>query len=109
MNLTIISLETFTKDVKRLHKKYKNISHDLKNLRQTLSHDQKAGVELGKNCFKIRVPNSSIPTGKRGGFRVVYYYHDGEYIYLMTMYAKSDLENISEERLKEILKKGGIA
>ena len=29
------------------------------------------GTPLGDNLYKIRIPNSSIPTGKSGGFRVI--------------------------------------
>ena len=109
MNLTIVSLDIFSKDVKKLHKKYKNISNDLKKLQVTLLQDSKAGLELGYNCYKIRVANSSIPTGKRGRFRVLYYYLDSQdNIYLMTMYSKTELENISDDRLLDILKTNGL-
>ncbi|MEA1912012.1 MAG: hypothetical protein U9N32_10140, partial [Spirochaetota bacterium] len=61
------------------------------------------------NCFKIRIANSSIPTGKRGGFRVVYYYIDQyKKIYLLNIYSKTDLDNISHSRLIEILEKNGL-
>ncbi len=109
MNLTIVSLDTFSKDVKKLHKKYKNISNDLKKLQETLQENPKVGIELGDNCYKIRVANSSIPTGKSGGFRVLYYYLDmQDNIYLMTMYSKTELENISDDRLLDILKINGL-
>ena len=109
MNLTIVSLDTFSKDVKKLYKKYKNISNDLKKLQEDLIKNPKAGIELGHNCYKIRVANSSIPTGKSGGFRVLYYYLDAEeYLYLMTMYSKRELENISDDKLLEILKINGL-
>ena len=53
----------------------------------------------------MRLKNSSVPTGKSGGFRVVYYYVDEENnLYLMAMYSKTELENISDERITEILK-----
>ena len=69
----------------------------------------KAGIELGNNCYKIRVSNSSIPTGKSGGFRVLYYYLDLDgYLYLMTMYSKRELENIGDEKIVEILKINGL-
>jgi mRNA-degrading endonuclease RelE of RelBE toxin-antitoxin system len=109
MNLKIVSLENFSKDVKKLFKKYKNISKDLKKLQDTLLKDPKSGIELGENLYKIRLVNSSIPTGKSGGFRVVYYYIDQqENIYLLTIYSKRELENISDERLAEILKINGL-
>ena len=109
MNLKIISLTSFAKDVKKLYKKYRQIANDLKELKTELNKNPKAGVLLGSNCFKIRVPNSSIPTGKSGGFRVIYYFLDKEgTIYLMAMYFKSELENISDEKIIEILKENGL-
>ena len=109
MNLKIVSLKSFSKDVKKLHKKYKNISNDLRELYKNLNENPNAGVALGDNCFKIRLANSSIPIGKSGGFRVIYYYIDtNNHIYLMAMYSKSELDNISDEKLRDILKINGL-
>lgn len=109
MSLIIKPLESFKKEVKKLQKKYKLISNDLKSLQKELQTNSKAGIELGNNCYKIRVQNSSIPTGKRGGFRVVYYYIGSNgVIYLMSIYSKSELENISDEKILEILKDNGL-
>ncbi len=109
MSLIIKPLESFKKEVKKLQKKYKQISNDLKSLLKELQTNPKAGIELGNNCYKIRVQNSSIPTGKRSGFRVVYYYIDSNgVIYLMSIYSKSELENISDEKILEILKDNGL-
>lgn len=109
MNLKITSLESFAKDIKKLFKKYKLITNDLKKLQEELLENPKAGVNLGNNCYKIRLANSSVPTGKSGGFRVIYYYLDEENnIYLMSIYSKSDLENISNEKLSDILSKNGL-
>ena len=105
MNLKIVSLDTFVKDVKKLHKKYKTITKDLRELEDELQDNPQCGIFLGNNCYKVRLKNSSVPTGKSGGFRVVYYYLDGEKnLYLMAMYSKTELENISDNRLIEILK-----
>ena len=105
MNLQIISLKTFTKQVKKLHKKYKKLPNDLKILKKELFIDPKAGIELGKGCYKIRLANSSVPTGKSAGFRVIYYFLEEETntIYLMSIYSKKDLENISDSQIIEIL------
>ena len=109
MSLKIVSLASFSKGVKKLYKRYKQIASDLKELNKTLNKDLKAGVPLGRNCFKIRVSNSSVPTGKSGGFRVIYYYVDkDESIYLMAMYSKSELETISDEKIIDILKINGL-
>lgn len=109
MNLTITSLNSFTKKLKRLFKKYKNISSDLKNLQQELEDNPKSGMDLGNNCYKIRLANSSIPTGKSGGFRVIYYYLDkNNNIYLMSIYSKTELQNINDAKLLDILKENGL-
>jgi mRNA-degrading endonuclease RelE of RelBE toxin-antitoxin system len=74
MNLNIKTLSCFERDVKRLFKKYKQLPNDLKQLKEELLKDPKSGIELGNGCYKIRLANSSIPTGKSGGFRAIYYY-----------------------------------
>jgi len=109
MNLNIISLENFKRDIKKLFKKYKQITKDLKTLQQELEKNPKAGIELGSYCYKIRVANSSVPTGKSGGFRVIYYYLDNENnIYLMAIYSKSELSNISESKILAILQENDL-
>jgi len=110
MNLKISSLDSFGRDVKRLYKKYKQLSTDLKNLQNILKEDPRSGIELGRYCYKIRLANSSVPTGKSGGFRVIYYFLDkDDHVYLMAMYSKSELENISEDKIIEILKSNHLA
>jgi len=109
MTLKINSLESFSKDIKKLFKKYKLITKDLKTLQDELQKNPKAGVELGNSCYKIRLANSSIPTGKSGGFRIIYYYLDEQNnIYLMSIYSKTELETISDERLFQILSENGF-
>lgn len=109
MNLIIKPLESFTKSAKKLAKKYKNIGADLKTLHFELKNNPSVGISIGKNCFKIRVVNSSIPTGKSEGFRVIYYYKIENKIYLMDIYSKSEMENISEDRIVEIINSNGLS
>ena len=109
MNLNIKSLGCFDKDVKRLFKKYKQLPNDLKVLNNELLENPKSGIELGNGCYKIRLANSSIPTGKSGGFRIIYYHIDtNENLYLMSMYSKSELENIDDKIILNILKENGL-
>jgi len=106
MNLNIIRLENFTKEAKRLYKKYKKLPDDLQVLVQELNQNPRVGIDLGANCYKIRLANSSIPTGKSGGFRVVYYYYNGDLdLYLLSIFSKRDMENISDNKIVELLKK----
>lgn len=108
MNLTIKPLESFTKSIKKLAKKYKNIAQDLMVLKDELRNNPEASIKLGNHCYKIRVANSSIPTGKSGGFRVVYYQKIENTVYLMEIYSKSDMENITNEKILEILQNNGL-
>ena len=105
MNLKIISLESFKKDVKKLYKKNKKLPQDLKTLNKTLLENPKVGIELSSKLYKMRLENSSSNSGKSGGFRVIYYYLDEEEnAYLLKIYSKTEIENIKEEVLIKILK-----
>lgn len=105
MNLKIISLESFAKDVKKLYKKNKKLPQDLRTLNETLLENPKVGIELSSKLYKMRLENSSSNIGKSGGFRVIYYYLDEEEnIYLLKIYSKTEIENIKEEILIKLLK-----
>jgi mRNA-degrading endonuclease RelE of RelBE toxin-antitoxin system len=109
MSLKIIPTPEFLKLVKKLAKSYRKIYVDLETLKDELLQNPKAGIELGHNYYKIRVANSSIPTGKSGGFRVITYYIDQEgVIRLIFIFSKRDQENISDKELKEIIKRNMV-
>ena len=109
MSLNIVSVNQFNKELKILYKRYKNIGRDIKHLKSILSENPKAGIALAHNCYKIRLANSSVPTGKSGGFRIIYYYIDQDgTIYLLSIYSKSDIANVSDEKILGILKREGI-
>ena len=104
MSYEIKTIPRFEKDVKRLKKRFPKIKKDLLNLINELSNNPNTGIHLGENIFKIRIPNSSIPIGKSGGFRVITYYQTENTIYLITIYSKTDQDNILTDKLKEIIK-----
>jgi len=106
MSLKIVPTPEFSKLVKKLAKSYRKIYLDIETLKEELLKNPKAGTELGHNCYKIRVANSSIPTGKSGGFRVITYYIDKRgVIRLMFIFSKRDRESISDKELSEIIKR----
>ena len=110
MSSKIVVLPEFAKEVKRLAKKYKQIKADLQHLSEALEEDPRTGTALAGNCYKIRLVNSSVPTGKRGGFRVIYYFVDelDGMIYLISIYSKTEQSNISEEKIIDILRSNGL-
>jgi len=104
MSCEIKTIPRFEKDVKILIKKFPKIKKDLNDLISRLKQEPYTGVSLGKSIYKIRIPNSSIPTGKSGGFRVITYYEENNILYLITIYSKSQKDSILVDELKEIVK-----
>ena len=104
MNFKIETIPRFEKDVKKLKKKFPKIKNDLINLIDELSSNPETGINLGENIFKVRFSNSSIPTGKSGGFRIITYYKADDILYLVTIYSKTEQDNILTEKLKKIVR-----
>jgi len=74
-----------------------------------LTNNPKAGIPLQNNCYKIRVRNSSTQSGKRGGFRAIYYFlDDNNKIYLMSIYSKNRKSNITEREILDILRDNNL-
>ncbi|RLA67379.1 MAG: hypothetical protein DRQ78_02710 [Epsilonproteobacteria bacterium] len=105
MSYNIETIPSFDKDVKKLRKRFPNIKNDLKELVAELKDNPTLGTYLTEGFYKIRVKNSSIPTGKSGGFRVITYFVQNEMLYLVSMYSKNDTDTILIDRLKEIISK----
>ncbi len=84
------------------------IRNDIEDLIVELEKNSKIGTPLGNDLYKIRVANSSIPTGKSGGFRVITYIVIDEKIILNRIYSKSEKENISDAELIEIIRAIGL-
>ena len=102
MNYEIKVVESFKKELKKLAKRYKNIKNDYKRLLNLLSNNdpKNLGVHLGKNVYKLRFKNSDINKGKSAGYRIIYYiYEENYWLVLLSIYSKTDYENISEEEI----------
>jgi hypothetical protein len=52
------------------------------------------------HLFKIRMALGG--RGKKGGSRVIYYFHRDEYVYFLFIYSKSELSDISPSLRKEL-------
>ena len=97
--------DSFLKEAKKLSKKYKHIKPDLQDAVEEIESKNDLGIYLGFNLFKKRVKNTSIPTGKSGGFRVIIYKQVEDKIILISIYSKTEKENLSDEELSDIIKK----
>ena len=96
--------DNFLQEAKKLSKKYKRLKSDLQEAVDEIETRQDLGTSLGYGLYKKRVPNSSIPTGKSGGFRVIIYQRVEDNIVLISIYSKTQKETLSDEELKTVLK-----
>ena len=104
MSNKIIVRQTFQKQAKRLAKRYKSFPNDLQKLAGELKENAALGTSLGRNVYKIRLAISSKNKGKSGGARVIsYVYQIAETVYLLSIYDKSETENISDDELKYLI------
>ena len=103
MNYKIYQVPSFLKELKKLSKRYKSIKKDYLNLLEILSNNPfENSIEIGKYCYKIRLKNSDNNKGKSAGYRVIYFVLDeNNEITLLSIYAKSDIENLNENIIEE--------
>lgn len=105
MSYNIIAVPTFRKELKKLAKKYFSLKTDLATLFDSLEENPIQGKSLGRNCYKIRFAISSKEKGKRGGARLITnIVISAETVYLLSIYDKSEKENLTDKELEELLK-----
>ena len=103
--MNILYSDNFLKEAKALSKKYKLLKSDLKEAVEEIENLRDLGVSLGFNLFKKRIRNSSIPTGKSGGFRVIIFEQVEDKIILISIFSKTEKENLSDNELAKALQK----
>ena len=69
MNYKIIAASKFSKNIKQLKKKYKNIKKDFDACIELLEKNPFSGTSLGSGLYKLRLKSSDIPKGKAVGAR----------------------------------------
>lgn len=103
--VTIKLLDEFERNFKRLSKKYRSMGEDFKTFKQSLEDNPMQGVDLGGNVRKVRFAISSKAKGKSGGARVITFNvkkgDNGDItITLLSIYDKSEVDNVSDAYLK---------
>lgn len=105
MNYSVILIEKFKKEAKRLSKKYPSLKTELKELFTLLAENPTIGTPLGNNTYKIRIAIKSKGVGKSGGARVItYVISNDRQVYLLTIYDKAELDTIDDTALRRIVK-----
>lgn len=94
----------FQRAFKQLKKRYRSLPDDFNRLLLSLSQDPYQGVELHDGMRKVRIAFASKARGKRGGGRVIIRLTiDDTCLSFLYIYDKSDMPNVSEEFLDEII------
>lgn len=105
MSYKVFTIQPFDKELKRLAKKYVSLKKEYAALIESLEQNPQQGTPLGNNCYKIRISIASKGKGKSGGARVITYIQiSRSSVYLLSIYDKSEKENIADEELKSLLR-----
>ena len=104
MSFSVIPSDKFKKEAKRLSKKYPSLKEELAGLNDILSNKPETGTPLGNDTYKIRLAIKSKGKGKSGGGRIItYVVKNNKEVYLLTIYDKSEFENVDDKILKNII------
>ena len=104
MSYSVFTIPPFDKQLKRLAKKYPSLKNEFAELLKSLEQEPEQGINLGNNCYKIRI--AIAPKGKRksGRGRVISNFIIAENtVYLIAIYDKSEKEILTDKELGELL------
>lgn len=96
----------FVRALKRLRKKHPHIVEDVETLIARLEQGETPGNQVPQvkyRVFKVRLRSRDQSKGKSGGYRVIYYVQTADQLILITIYAKSEQEDIGSERIRHLI------
>lgn len=96
----------FEKDIKALKKKYPRIRDDVKLIVSQIQEGKIPGDQIpgiSYPVFKVRLKNSDSQKGTRGGYRLIHYLKTPQNVVLLTIYSKTDQEDITAKQIQEII------
>ncbi len=104
MKLEVVEKSLYKKVLKKLAKRYRNIEKDVDDFLNAITTKEDLGIELKSNIFKARIRNSDKHKGKSAGYRLISYLAviDSK-LYLLYIYDKSQIENLSEKEIDSII------
>lgn len=106
--MTLDYTPEFKRAVRKLSRRYRSLRSDLQSLLDQLDTGETPGDQLQNThypTYKVRVQNSDARRGKSGGYRVIYYIRHIEKTVLVTVYSKSDQEDMPSEEVRRIIAK----
>ncbi len=109
MNYNVVLTENFKKEAKKLSKKYASLKSEFAELFTELEKNPALGTSLGNNVYKIRLSIASKGKGKSGGARIISLVRViNQTVYLVSIFDKSEQDNISRNNITNILKSEGL-
>ena len=96
----------FKRNIRQLVKKYRHLQADVQPVITQLETGQTPGTHIpktGYTVFKVRIKNSDIQRGKRSGYRMVYYLKTPETVLLITIYSKTEQDDVSAAQIRRII------
>ena len=105
MSFSVKTIAVFERQAKRLMRKFPSLQKELHELIKELKEEPEKGIPIGHNCYKIRLAISSKGKGKSGGARTItHLVFKDEIVYLLTIYDKSAIENLTDKEILELVK-----
>lgn len=99
----VIATSVFERLLKKLAKKFPSIKKIFLEAIENLEDKPGFGDEIQghKDYYKVRYPNIDAKKGKSGGFRLIYYWtKDSEQVILVSIYSKTDQQEVDWESVK---------
>jgi mRNA-degrading endonuclease RelE of RelBE toxin-antitoxin system len=86
-------------------KKFPSLKKEIQELIKELKEEPEKGTSFGQNCYKVRLSIASKGKGKSGGARVItHLVFKDDTVYLLAIYDKTDIENLSDNEILELIK-----
>jgi len=89
-----------------LAKKYRHIRSDIEPVIERLQAGEMLGDQIPRIeyiLYKLRVRNSDVERGKSGGYRLIYCLQNAEQLILVTLYSKSEQDNLNITQISRLL------
>jgi mRNA-degrading endonuclease RelE of RelBE toxin-antitoxin system len=114
-DVTVALTPEYKRNLRKLSKKYRKIRLDIQPVIEVLQAGNFLGDTFGGRSLriaglgeeyvilKLRVKNSDIQKGKSAGYRLVYQLESPLSVLLLTIYSKSEKEDISTQEIINIL------
>ena len=111
-NITVSVSDDFSKEAKRLAKKYPSFKQDYKDFLLSIKNNPLQGDEFTKNIRKIRMAIKAKGKGKSGGARVITFniltdIENGQVVFLL-LYDKEDASTVKVNVVKQLVRDMGF-